>query len=82
MDNKCPKCGKKLSVFYLKEECPECGANIMYYNMEQRLEEDADKAEAEYEKFRALVDKVTPKFIKKRREKKKEEAEEAAHIVS
>lgn len=32
MDNKCPKCGKKLSVFYLKPECPECGCNIMYYN--------------------------------------------------
>ena len=26
MDNKCPKCGEKLSVFYLKETCPKCGA--------------------------------------------------------
>lgn len=70
MDNKCPKCGKKLSLFYLKEECPECGASIMYYDMEKRLEEDAAKAEAEYEKLNALLDKVTPGFIKKRREKK------------
>ena len=47
MENKCPKCGAKLSVFYLKPECPKCGCNIMNYNMEERLEADADKAEAE-----------------------------------
>lgn len=45
MENKCPKCGAKLSVFYLKPECPKCGCNIMNYNMEERLEADADKAE-------------------------------------
>ena len=31
MENKCPKCGAKLSVFYLKPECPKCGCNIMNY---------------------------------------------------
>ena len=45
MENKCPKCGAKLSVFYLKPECPKCGCNIMNYNMEERLEADADKAD-------------------------------------
>ncbi|MGN1117468.1 MAG: hypothetical protein ACI4RU_02550 [Acutalibacteraceae bacterium] len=75
MDNKCPKCGKKLSIFYLKENCPHCGANIMYYNMDKRLEEDAAKAEAEYEKLSQFLDKITPKFIKKRMQKKKEEGE-------
>ena len=55
MENKCPKCGAKLSVFYLKPECPKCGCNIMNYNMEERLEADADKAEAEW---------VTAKFIR------------------
>ncbi len=73
MDNKCPKCGEKLSVFYLQENCPKCGANILYYNMEERLEEDAKKAEAEYAKAWALLDKVTPKFIKKRKEKNESE---------
>ena len=29
MENKCPKYGAKLSVFYLKPECPKCGCNIM-----------------------------------------------------
>lgn len=72
MDNKCPKCGKKLGLFYLKENCPECGASIMYYNMEERLEEDARKAEEEYAKAQAFLDKITPSFIKKRREEKAE----------
>lgn len=75
MDNKCPKCGKKLSLFYLKENCPECGANILYYNMESRLEEDARKADEEFEKLNQLIAKVTPKFVKKRLEKKKAENE-------
>ncbi|MGN0542495.1 MAG: hypothetical protein ACI4JG_03485 [Acutalibacteraceae bacterium] len=75
MDNKCPKCGEKLSVFYLKETCPKCGVNILYYNMDKRLEEDAAKAEAEYEKLNQFIDKITPKFIKKRMQKKKDAQE-------
>lgn len=75
MDNKCPKCGEKLSLFYLKENCPKCGANILYYNMEERLEQDAQKAEAEYAKAQALLDRITPKFIKKRMEAKKNSEE-------
>ncbi len=55
MDNKCPKCGKKLSVFYIKETCSECGCNLMYYNMESRLEEDSKKAEAEFEKLERIL---------------------------
>lgn len=73
MDNKCPKCGEHLSIFYLKPECPKCGCNIMYYNMENRLEEDAIKAEAEYAKAEALIAKLTPSFIKRRKEKKESE---------
>ncbi|MGN1348040.1 MAG: hypothetical protein ACI4VI_03770, partial [Acutalibacteraceae bacterium] len=45
------------------------------YNMDKRLEEDAAKAEAEYEKLSQFLDKITPKFIKKRMQKKKEEEE-------
>lgn len=78
MDNKCPKCGEKLRLFYLKENCPKCGANIMYYDMERRLEEDAKKAEEEYEKLGELLQKVTPKFIKKIMNKKKDEEKEIA----
>lgn len=81
MDNKCPKCGKKLSFFYLKENCPSCGANIMYYDMEKRLEEDSLKAEAEYEKFYALVDKITPGFVKKLMNKNQTQESEEAKIT-
>ena len=63
MENKCPKCGAKLSVFYLKPECPKCGCNIMNYNMEERLEADADKAEKLLAKFKKKkkTDKEEPK---------------------
>lgn len=73
MDNKCPKCGEKLSVFYLKPECPKCGCNIMYYNMEARLEKDAEKAEREWGNLDRFLLKLTPKFIKKKREEKQNE---------
>ncbi len=45
----------------------------MYYNMEARLEEDAAKAEAEYAKLNEIIEKFTPKFVKKRREEKEQE---------
>lgn len=72
MDNKCPKCGKKLSIFYLKQNCPECGCNIMYYDMEKRLEEDSVKAEAEWEKLNRILTKIVPKSVREKRAKKKE----------
>ena len=64
MENKCPKCGKKLGLFYIKETCSDCGCNLMYYNMESRLEEDHLKAEAEFQKLgeiKAKVMKLLPK---------------------
>lgn len=70
--DKCPKCGKKLSMFYVKQTCNECGCNILYYNMEQRLEEDAVQAEKEFEALGKILDKITPSFIKKRKKKSDE----------
>lgn len=71
MDKNCPKCGKKLSVFYMKPNCPGCGCNFMSYNVNERLEADAEKAEAEYAALEALINKVLPKKIKELIEKKK-----------
>lgn len=68
MDNKCPKCGEKLSLLYLKPNCPKCGCDIMYYNMESRLEADAEQAQKEWDKLERLI----PKFIKKKMEKNDE----------
>lgn len=47
LDNKCPKCGEKLSIFYLKQECPKCKTNLLYYDLENRLEHDRITAEKE-----------------------------------
>ena len=69
MDNKCPKCGKKLSLFYVKPECPECGCDINYYDYENRLEKDAEKAEKEFqwveEKLNKFVRPIMKMFKKK-----------------
>ncbi len=70
MNNTCPKCGEKLSVFYLKQNCPKCGVNLVYYNMEERLLKDSENADAEWEKVFSLLDKITPKFIKNKRAEK------------
>ena len=51
MSNKCPKCGAKLSPFYLKPNCPSCGVNIVQYGFEERLESDKIRAEKEWERF-------------------------------
>lgn len=51
MSNKCPKCGVKLSPFYLKPNCPSCGVNIVQYGFDERLESDKIRAEKEWERF-------------------------------
>lgn len=41
----CPKCNYKLRIRDWRPECPKCGVNVMYYGNEERLREEADKAE-------------------------------------
>lgn len=48
MNNNCPKCNAKLKTFYFKPTCPHCGANLMYYGFDERLAEDAAKADKEW----------------------------------
>ncbi|MDE6470906.1 MAG: hypothetical protein K2L19_07815 [Eubacterium sp.] len=43
----CPKCGKKLSPFYMKDKCPYCGVNLLYYNLDENLKTDAALAQKE-----------------------------------
>ena len=66
------QCGGKLGIFDLKPNCPHCGCSIMYYDMDKRLEEDSVKAEAEWQKLEATLDKITPAFIKKKRAAREE----------
>lgn len=49
MADKCPKCNCRLSAFYFKPKCPKCGINLMYYEMESRLESDAQRAQKEWD---------------------------------
>ena len=46
-NNICPKCGKKISTFYMKENCPHCNVNLLYYNLEENLKADALQAQKE-----------------------------------
>lgn len=50
----CPKCGEKLSPFYLKQNCPKCNTNLVYYDLDKRLQADHEQAIKEQE----TVDRV------------------------
>lgn len=50
----CPKCGEKLSPLYMKQNCPKCNTNLVYYDLENRLKADHEKAMKEQE----AVDRV------------------------
>ena len=59
----CPKCGYKLRMIDIKAECPKCGVNLLYYNHQERLSLDADKAEEEYINFQPKIDRVKFAFV-------------------
>lgn len=59
----CPKCGYKLRLIDWRPDCPSCGVNIVYYGMEERLLDDADKAEAEHAHFQKRIDRLKASFI-------------------
>ena len=58
MKDVCPKCGAKISKFYFKQYCPECGVNVMYYKLDERLEQDAENAEKEVRDMWLFVKKL------------------------
>lgn len=58
MDNRCPKCGRKLSPLYMKQTCPDCGVNLLYYGIEERLAADAEKAQKEVDSFWRIIRKI------------------------
>ena len=59
----CPKCGYKLKITDWRAECPKCGVNLLYYNHQERLAEDADKAEEEHIKLQPKIDRVKFSFV-------------------
>lgn len=60
---KCPKCGRKLTLFDWKPNCPGCGVNLVYYGMEERLMDEADKAEAEHARLQKKIDRLKSSFV-------------------
>lgn len=59
----CPKCGRKLTILDWKPNCPDCGVNLVYYGMEERLLDEADKAEAEHARLQKRIDRLKAAFI-------------------
>ena len=57
-DKYCPKCGRKLSLFYMKETCPGCGVDLLRYDSEGRLERDAQQAAKEVEALWRFIRKA------------------------
>lgn len=54
----CPKCGEKLSPFYLKQNCPKCNTNLVYYDLDKRLEADHEQAMREQEAVNRVLNNI------------------------
>lgn len=59
---KCPNCGRKLRIADWRPECPGCGVNLNYFNSNQRLLEEAEKAEIEHSHFQPRIDRAKAAF--------------------
>lgn len=59
----CPKCNGKLKITDWRPNCPHCGVNLVYYGIEDRLLDDADKAEAEHAHFQKRIDRLKAVYI-------------------
>lgn len=62
-ENICPKCGKRMSPFYLKQNCPDCGVDLLYYKLNERLEADAKEAAKQSEAVGKFFDTVKSSSI-------------------
>lgn len=60
---KCPKCGRRLTLFDWRPNCPGCGINLVYYGMEERLMDEADIAEAEHARTQKHIDRLKASFV-------------------
>lgn len=59
----CPKCNHHLRMVDWKQKCPYCGANVFLYNLQERLMQDADKAEVQHFYFQKKVDRAKASYI-------------------
>ena len=59
----CPKCGEHLKLTDWKQKCPHCGTNVVIYDLQERLMQDADKAEVQYYHFQKKIDRLKASFV-------------------
>ncbi|MCQ2461959.1 MAG: hypothetical protein MJ177_00965 [Clostridia bacterium] len=59
----CPNCGRKLKITDFKPECPGCGVNLLFYNNDERLMDEAEKAEAEHAVFQKKLDRMKASYV-------------------
>ena len=59
----CPKCNEHLRIIDWKQHCPHCGANIVLYDIQERLMQDADKAEIQYYYSHKKVERLKAAFV-------------------
>ncbi len=59
----CPKCGQHLRMVDWKQHCPHCSCNIVLYDIQERLMQDADKAEVQHYYFQKKVDRMKAAFV-------------------
>ena len=54
----CPKCNEKLSPLYMKQNCPKCNTNLVYYDLDNRLQADHEKAMKEQEAVDRILNNI------------------------
>lgn len=59
----CPKCGEHLRMVDWKQHCPHCGCNIVLYDIQERLMQDADKAEVQHYHFQKRINRMKSAFV-------------------
>ncbi len=59
----CPKCKEHLKMTDWKQTCPHCKCNIVLYDIQERLMQDADKAEIQHYYFQKRIDRMKASFI-------------------
>lgn len=58
----CANCGRKLRMIDWKQNCPDCGVNLNYFNANERLLADSEKAEIEHARFQPKVDRAKASY--------------------
>ena len=61
--SECPKCRRKISILYLKQNCPHCGVNLRFYSFEENFYRDAKRAELSLAKINRFIAHLKASYI-------------------